>query len=509
MKTAKRLTDADRTFLGLVAQATAANPFTEQRARLDAQLLGKDFDERQVWNPEPSVEVVHARVRQLVDAGAANLSSYRTGDRERVRIGALYHLFHVYRDALDAHIEAQLLAGRDPLPVAFAGDCLARMAAFGLEREDALRAFASFFQLRRAFYFIHSTLVGRGRSMQRLRAQLWNNVFTHDFLRYERILWNRLEDFSTLLLGETGTGKGAAAAAIGRSAFIPFDPRSGRFAHSFTETFLSVNLSQFSESLIESELFGHRKGAFTGAVSDHIGLLARCQPTGTIFLDEIGDLAAPVQLKLLRVLQERTFCPVGSHEERRFAGRVVAATNRPMAELRGSGRFRDDFFYRLCSDVIQVPAWRQRLQEEPAEFAEMLGHILKRISGDPGLALAGEVERAVRASVPSDYGWPGNVRELEQAVRSVLLNGQYTPHPVVGASDVGDAAAGLARDLTAGTMTAQRLLARYCRLLHARSENYGDVARRTGLDRRTVRKYVLAEDRQMENARRQSDGLTD
>jgi DNA-binding NtrC family response regulator len=495
MKTTKRLSDADRTFLGLVAQATAANPFTEQRARLDAQLLGKAYDERQAWDPEPSVDAVHARVGQLVDAGAANLSSYRAGDRDLVRIGALYHLFHAYRDALDAHIEAQLAAGRDPLPVAFAGDCLARMAAFGLEREDALRAFASFFQLRRAFYFIHGSLVGRGRSMQRLRAQLWNNVFTHDFLRYERILWNRLEDFSTLLLGETGTGKGAAAAAIGRSAFIPFDPRSGRFAHSFTETFLSVNLSQFPESLIESELFGHRKGAFTGAVSDHIGLLARCQPTGTIFLDEIGDLAAPVQLKLLRVLQERTFCPVGSHEERRFAGRVVAATNRPLTELRGSGRFRDDFFYRLCSDVIQVPAWRQRLREEPAEFTEMLGHILKRISGDAGAALACEVERALRASVPPGYGWPGNVRELEQAVRSVLLNGQYAPHPAAAMPRDGDDAAELARDLASGTMTAQGLLARYCRLLHARSGNYGAVARLTGLDRRTVRKHVLAEDR--------------
>ena len=127
-----------------------------------------------------------------------------------------------------------------------------------------------------------------------------------------------------MLLGETGTGKGTAAAAIGRSGYIPFDERQGRFAESFMRGFIALNLSQFPETLIESELFGHRKGAFTGAVEAHQGVLARCSPYGAIFLDEIGDVPVPVQIKLLQVLQERTFCPVGSHE----AGAVSRARHR-------------------------------------------------------------------------------------------------------------------------------------------------------------------------------------
>ncbi len=134
--------------------------------------------------------------------------------------------------------------------------------------------------------------------MRNLRLHLWNNVFTHDIRWYEQYLWNRMEDFSTLLLGETGTGKGTAAAAIGRSGFIPYDEKKGCFTESFTRNFIAINLSQFAESLIESELFGHKKGAFTGAVEHHDGVFTRCTPYGSIFLDEVGDISVPIQVKL-------------------------------------------------------------------------------------------------------------------------------------------------------------------------------------------------------------------
>ena len=119
------------------------------------------------------------------------------------------------------------------------------------------------------------------------------HYFTRDILFYQQHLTGRMEDFSTLILGDTGTGKGTAASAIGRSGFIPFNEKTGTFSESFTKAFVSINLSQFPEGIIESELFGHRKGAFTGAVEAHEGMFDTCSPHGSIFLDEIGDISIP------------------------------------------------------------------------------------------------------------------------------------------------------------------------------------------------------------------------
>jgi DNA-binding NtrC family response regulator len=292
-----------------------------------------------------------------------------------------------------------------------------------------------------------------------------------------------MEDFSTMLLGETGTGKGTAAAAIGRSGYIPFDEKRGQFAESFTRTFVALNLSQFPETLIESELFGHRKGAFTGAVEAHEGVFARCSPFGAIFLDEIGEMSVPVQIKLLQVLQERTFTPVGSHEKQRFRGRVIAATNKPLDRLRSTGQFRDDFFYRLCSDIITVPPLRQRIAEEPAELDDLIGLIVTRLTGEAAPELVG----AVRGAVDKHYPWPGNVRELEQAVRRILLTRQYRGDHRATAPDL---CSRLQAGLADGSLDADQLLAGYCALLHQRHHNYEEVARRTNLDRRTAKAYV-------------------
>jgi transcriptional regulator with PAS, ATPase and Fis domain len=296
-----------------------------------------------------------------------------------------------------------------------------------------------------------------------------------------------MEDFSTLLLGETGTGKGTAASAIGRSGYIPFDEKLGRFSESFMRSFVSLNLSQFPETLIESELFGHRKGAFTGAVEAHEGVLARCSPHGAIFLDEIGDVSVPIQIKLLQVLQDRTFCPVGSHEQVRFRGRVIAATNRPLDSLRKRELFRQDFFYRLCSDIIEVPSLRQRLQQDPKELHQLIEHTLTRMLGEPAAELVTHVATCLRQSVGQEYSWPGNVRELEQAIRRILVTGEY-------AADVSPRSASLREQLVAGieaqSLNAETLLAGYCKVLYETAGNYEAVGRKTNLDRRTVKKYV-------------------
>ncbi len=296
-----------------------------------------------------------------------------------------------------------------------------------------------------------------------------------------------MEEFSTLLLGETGTGKGTAAAAIGRAVFIPFDPRRSVFAESFTRSFISLNLSEHPETLIESELFGHRKGSFTGAVEEHEGILARSSPHGSIFLDEIGDVPVPIQIKLLRVLQERTFSPVGSHETRRCQGRILAATNHPLDELRASGRFRDDFYYRLSSDVITVPSLRQRIAEDPGELDQLLGRVVNRLVGQPHAELVALVRRAIMTGVGRDYAWPGNVRELEQAVRRILVTGAYHGDRAGVAPDLATA---LCRGITSGEIEAEPLLAGYCAMLYARHGTYEEVARRTGLDRRTAKAHI-------------------
>src|SRR5439155_1918367 len=177
----------------------------------------------------------------------------------------------------------------------------------------------------------------------------------------------------------------------------------------FAESFIAINLSQFPETLIESELFGHRKGAFTGAIDHHAGVFERCSGHGALFLDEIGEVSIPVQIKLLQVLQERTFTPLGGHERKRFSGRVIAATNQPLGRLRRDGRFRDDFFYRLCSDVIGVPTLRQRIVESAAELELLVRLLIRRITGVPDSARVTKVLEALAVGLPRNYAWPGNV----------------------------------------------------------------------------------------------------
>ncbi|MCG8565061.1 MAG: sigma 54-interacting transcriptional regulator, partial [Desulfobacterales bacterium] len=273
------------------------------------------------------------------------------------------------------------------------------------------------------------------------------------------------------------------------SGFIPFDRKRNCFTQSFTRAFSSLNLSQYPETLLESELFGHTKGAFTGAVEDYQGVFDRCSPHGSILLDEIGEIPEHVQIKLLRVLQERAFSPVGSHAESRFNGRVIAATNRPLQDIMDGKVFRDDFYYRLCSDIIEVPPLRTRIQECPHELDDLLNFTINKMTGLKSEKFTQKVKRIIDRRLGKDYQWPGNVRELEQCVRSVLLRRDYrgketTPR---GPATLKEA---LCQGLGEGTMAVPELLAGYCALLYQTHGTYEKVARITGLDRRTVKKYI-------------------
>ncbi len=486
-----RLSERDREFFQLSASAAYANPFGALRARLDGKLANTDE------NAPDVVARASARIAKRLDAlgkggRPLSISDYVEADRELLFASVLFDAFHRFTPRLDAFIAEEDTRPQDPTLSRFATDLCAFLRERGFTARESVRALELFYQMRRAHSAVATRLIGTGPSMRALREALWNSLFTRDILRYERFLWSRMEDFSTLLLGETGTGKGEAAYAIGRSGFVAFDEKTQRFAERTTQ-FVPIHLSEYPEALLESELFGHRKGAFTGAVEHHEGVLARTRPHGTLFLDEIGEVSLPVQVKLLRVLQERTYTPVGGHDVRRFSGRIVAATHRSIDALRAEGRMRDDFFFRLSTNTITLPSLRTRLDEDPAELGLLVSHLCTRIVGSGSPELSAEVEATLTRDLGPDYPFQGNVRELEQCVRRVLLTGQCK-HEARGAqvAQAGSNKPTVPAEALLARLecTADELVARYCAALYARAQSYVDVARITGLDRRTVKKFI-------------------
>ncbi|SMH33908.1 sigma-54-dependent transcriptional regulator [Azospirillum agricola] len=205
-----------------------------------------------------------------------------------------------------------------------------------------------------------------------------------------------------LVLGETGTGKELLARAIHYGS-----PRSDR-------PFYAENCGAIPDELLESELFGHKKGAFTGAHSTRIGLLEQADG-GTIFLDEIGDISPAFQVKLLRFLQEGEIRPVGSNETRTVDVRVLAATHRDLpAEVR-AGRFREDLYYRLATMTLTMPPLRDR----PADIPVLARNLLDRLSAAHGKPVAGFTDETLACL--EGYGWPGNVRELQNEIMRMLV----------------------------------------------------------------------------------------
>lgn len=206
---------------------------------------------------------------------------------------------------------------------------------------------------------------------------------------------------TVLIYGESGTGKELVARAVHSCSTRA------------TETFVSINCGAFPETLLESELFGYVKGAFTGASQNKRGLF-EVASTGTIFLDEIGEMSVSMQVKLLRVLQERTIRPVGGTQETPVDVRVIAATNRDLREMIANGTFREDLYYRVSVIPIQVPALRERRED-----VELLAnHFLKKYSGTAQKSIL----RISQVSLDAlkAFEWPGNVRQLENAIERAV-----------------------------------------------------------------------------------------
>jgi DNA-binding NtrC family response regulator len=478
----------DREFFRIVAKAAFSNPFGAESLELNCKIAEGKYDAGDILNKK-IVANVRQRLKNISTEGELNWKTFTGEDREIIRIALLHDAYHRYINEFDTLIVKQIEASNVPCSVPFAKDTLNFLRQRGFSTEEARHNFAFFYQLRRAWYFIYYGLIGQSSSMEELRSHLWRSIFTYDPSLYEKFLWSRMEDFSTFLVGETGTGKGTAATAIGRSGFIPFDEKKDCFAESFTSNFIEINLSQFPEALIESELFGHKKGSFTGAIGDHQGVFSRCSRYGAIFLDEIGDISIPAQIKLLKVIQERNFSAVGSHKKLHFHGRVIAATNKPLDKLRRQGTFRDDFYYRLCSDTIHIPSLRQQIAEDHNSIRILLDHVVQRIIGEPVPELLESIMKILDKEIGPRYHWPGNVRELEQATRSILVTRDYKGDTSSVSLSLTDR---LHKAIEEESVNAQELLSSYCNILYQRHGTFLEVSRITRLDRRTVKKYIMA-----------------
>ena len=273
-------------------------------------------------------------------------------------------------------------------------------------------------------------------------------------------------DATVLVLGETGTGKELVARALHRNSVRAERP------------FVAVNCAAIPADLMESELFGHVKGAFTGAVSDRAGRFREAQG-GTLFLDEVGDMPLPTQAKILRALQEREITPVGASRALPVNVRIIAATHRDLPDAVRQGRFREDLWYRLQVVPVHLPPLRERL----GDVLLLAEHFLRQGGGASPKRLGADAARLLLA-----HDWPGNVRELRNAMERAAL---LCPGPVIGPEHIGlqpAAANGPAIDWNGPLAPAVAQLERemVTRALAATMGNRAEAARRLGLSRQQL-----------------------
>lgn len=286
-----------------------------------------------------------------------------------------------------------------------------------------------------------------------------SNVMTKLKAKIERI---GRANGSVLIRGESGTGKELVARAVHRSS-----PRARR-------PMLTVNCAAIPRDLIESQLFGHKKGSFTGADNDHIGWFQQSH-TGTLFLDEIGELTLDGQAKLLRILEGHPFLPVGATEEVLVDVRVIAATNRDLAEFVREQKFREDLFYRLSVFELQVPPLRDRGEDVEILTNHFLDHF--RIQhGRSGLAIG---DAALKRLL--DYPWPGNVRQLRNVIDSAVV---MADDPQIEVDDLGLRDAGLSRMETLRIDEWEQRLIR--KALQRTNGNVPEAAQLLGISRATA-----------------------
>jgi DNA-binding NtrC family response regulator len=518
------LSPADHRIAVAIAGIGYCNPFLPRRLELEKGALGDAFVEvgSVIWARPgvpierlfPNVLSLRRRAETLVEKMRSRLEQGRPASSEELLLYedlALYLLYSHHMSAFDG----LMMRDRADDTVGFWEDyrrefeLLMRITGRPLPSgHDPAVIFAGFYQIERAFAHIFQKIIGGSMPAARLRADAWDSIFTRDMRRYTRFLHGRMAPITTLITGPSGTGKELVAQAIGRSRFLAFDEESGRFNHS---NYTPLNLSAFTPTLIESELFGNVKGAFTGAI-DRKGYLELCSgPDDTVFLDEIGELEEAIQVKLLRVLQDRRYVRVGETTDRprEFHGKIIAATNRDLASAMRDGRFREDFFHRLCDDHITTPSLAEQLADpdrRSRELTELVRFLASQLLGEltPGPDGIAEAERlALEADALTrevvdwiegnlqDYPWPGNFRELSRCVRNVMVRGSYRPPPPTTRSGGHGPVDQYLDRVREASLSKDDLVGRYFAMAYHRTgDNLREAGRRLGVDWRVVRSRI-------------------
>jgi two-component system response regulator PilR (NtrC family) len=358
-----------RQLLTLVFERAGHNVRTAENGRRAVELLRAepaDLIISDVKMPDmDGIELLRAARELLPDVAVVMMTAFATVETAR---------------------EAFKLGADDFVQKPFDVDELKLIAAKALEKLDLVRENRAFKRAQHERGKL-GNIIGRSERMQAV---------------YQMIETVAEVQSTVLVTGESGTGKELVARAI-----HDLSPRAEK-------PFVSINCGAFTETLLESELFGYVKGSFTGATTNRKGLFEAAHK-GTIFLDEIGEMSPAMQVKLLRVLQERRVRPVGAHEETEIDTRVIAATNRDLSAMVKDGSFREDLFYRISVIPIELPPLRERSEDIP----ELVEHFVQKFCAQSNRQLSIS-EKALRLLEP--YSWPGNVRELEHTIeRAVAL----------------------------------------------------------------------------------------
>jgi transcriptional regulator with AAA-type ATPase domain len=494
------LNASERDFLKAVVQFAYCNPFLPEHTEFERAALGPDFLEgepiwsQQVSDPEKPRENVWRIFKKLEPLARelrrrlADGASARTDDLLLYEDAILHLLYQRCYPKFYAAAQAKVRSVTHwAFFHEFHRDWLIYFKINGVElpsKHDPVLMFSFFRQIQHAFEQIFQDIIGGSLPAARLRGAIWQSIFTHDMRRYRRVLYSQMSEFATLITGPSGTGKELVARAIAQSRWRPFRDRDLTFDES--EAYFPINISALSPSLVESELFGHRRGSFTGAVGDRKGWLETCPVGGSVFLDELGELDQSIQVKLLRVIETRSFHPVGDTASLPFQGKLIAATNRDLA----TSGFRQDLYYRLCSDQIVTPSLAEQLADSPQILSDLILYMARRIAGPEAEELAADVTKWINENLGDKYPWPGNYRELDQCVKNVIIRRDYRPSRPAAESPMQK----IRQDFEAGRLTADELISRYATIVYRQTGSYEETARRLGIDRRTVKAKILETD---------------